>query len=220
VERLAPRRAGATAPSPRGALGSGGGVGVLFVGRESKAHEDLEIVVAHANFAAVRSALRELTWFGAGGLAGEAGQVWPVDDAPAELHQTWGWDSVSECWRVDVFREPWDGRTWVCRREPSIRRPVADVIERESNGIPYLAPEVVLLFKAKHAARDKDAADFARGRCRSSKQNVGSGSRTHSASSTLARLDHARRSLSSHWSRLAWAAVLSPACHFLSALAA
>jgi hypothetical protein len=35
-------------------------------------------------------------------------------------------------------------------------------IEHDPNGIPYLAPEIVLLFKAKHAARDKDAADFAR----------------------------------------------------------
>jgi Aminoglycoside-2''-adenylyltransferase len=134
----------------------------LFAGRESRAHDDLEIVVARASFGAVRAALPELTWFGAGGLAGEAGRVWPVDDEPAELHQTWGWDSLNECWRVDVFREPWEGGTWVCRRDPSIRRPVADVIERDATGIPYLAPEIVLLFKAKHADRDKDAADFAR----------------------------------------------------------
>jgi len=130
--------------------------------RRLVAADDLEIVVARTSFGAVRAALPELTWFGAGGLAGEAGRAWPVDDAPAELHQTWGWDSLNECWRVDVFREPWEGDMWVCRRDPSIRRPVADVIERDPTGIPYLAPEIVLLFKAKHAARDKDAADFAR----------------------------------------------------------
>jgi hypothetical protein len=134
----------------------------LFIGGESRTHEDLEIAVARADFGAVRAALPELTWFAAGGLAGEAGRVWPVDDAPAELHQTWGWDSVSECWRVDVFREPWERDTWVCRRDLSIRRPLASMIERDPTGIPYLAPEIVLLFKAKHAARDKDAADFAR----------------------------------------------------------
>jgi hypothetical protein len=133
----------------------------LFVGRESRTHDDLEIAIARANFGAVRAALPELTWFAAGGLAGEAGRIWPLDDAPAELHQTWGWDAVKECWRVDVFREPWEEDTWVCRRDPSIRRPIAQVIERDPAGIPYLAPEIVLLFKAKHAARDKDAADFA-----------------------------------------------------------
>jgi hypothetical protein len=134
----------------------------LFVGLESRAHEDLEIAVGRTSFGAIRTALPELTWFAAGGLEGEPGRVWPIDDAPAELHQTWGWDSANDCWRVDVFREPWEGETWVCRRDQSIRRPIADVIERDPAGIPYLAPEIVLLFKAKHAARDKDAADFAR----------------------------------------------------------
>jgi hypothetical protein len=34
------------------------------------------------------------------------------------------------------------------------------VIERTAEGIPYLAPEIVLLFKAKHT-RPKDEDDFA-----------------------------------------------------------
>jgi hypothetical protein len=134
----------------------------LFLGGQPRAHDDLEIVVDRASFAAVRAALPELIWFGAGGLEGEAGRVWRLDSAPAELHQTWGWDPKKERWRLDVFREPWDGPTWVCRRDLSIRRPVADAIDRDLGGIPYLAPEIVLLFKAKHAEREKDAADFAR----------------------------------------------------------
>ena len=44
----------------------------LFIGGESRTHEDLEIVVARTSFDAIRAALPELTWFGAGGLAGEA----------------------------------------------------------------------------------------------------------------------------------------------------
>jgi len=39
-----------------------------------------------------------------------------------------------------------------------LRRPYADVV-RVLAGIPYLVPEIVLLFKAKHA-RPKDGADF------------------------------------------------------------
>jgi hypothetical protein len=133
----------------------------LFVGGESRLHEDLEIAIDGASFPVIRGALPELTWYAAGGL-NEEPRVWPIDGAPAELHQTWGWDGVGRCWRVDVFREPWDGETWVCRRDESIRRPVVGVIERGPAGIPFLAPEVVLLFKAKHAARDKDEADLAR----------------------------------------------------------
>ena len=85
----------------------------------------------------------------------------PIDDASDELHQTWGLDRSAGCWRLDVFREPWEGDTWVCRRDPALRRPVAEAIEHTRDGIPYLAPELVLLFKAKHA-REKDQADLAR----------------------------------------------------------
>lgn len=85
----------------------------------------------------------------------------PIDDASDELHQTWGLDRSAGCWRLDVFREPWEGDTWVCRRDPALRRPVAEAIEHTRDGIPYLAPELVLLFKAKHA-RGKDQADLAR----------------------------------------------------------
>ena len=57
-----------------------------------------------------------------------------------------------------MFREPHDGDTWICRRDDRIRRPYAAVI-RAGTGIPYLAPEVALLFKAK-GSRPKDEADF------------------------------------------------------------
>jgi hypothetical protein len=60
-----------------------------------------------------------------------------------------------------VFREPHDGDTWICRRDESIRLPFGEVIQHTPEGIPYLAPELVLLFKAKHT-RPKDQADFDR----------------------------------------------------------
>ena len=62
-------------------------------------------------------------------------------------------------WRLDVMREPWEGDTWVCRRDPRIRRPGSEVIAFTADGIPYQQPEVALLFKAKHT-REKDQADF------------------------------------------------------------
>jgi hypothetical protein len=61
---------------------------------------------------------------------------------------------------LDVFREPADGDTWMCRRDESIRLPYDRVIERTADGLPYLRPEIVLLFKAKHT-RPKDDEDFA-----------------------------------------------------------
>jgi hypothetical protein len=57
------------------------------------------------------------------------------------------------------MRNPHDGDTWICRRERTIRRPYADVVATTKDGIPYMQPDIVLLFKGKEP-RPKDEADF------------------------------------------------------------
>jgi hypothetical protein len=47
----------------------------------------------------------------------------------------------------------------VCRRDETIRRPRTEMTGISANGVPYLKPEGVLLYKAK-ALRPKDEADF------------------------------------------------------------
>ena len=74
-------------------------------------------------------------------------------------HQTWGLDRDAGVWRLDVFREPSDGDTWICRRDASIRFSRGEHIEWSEEGIPYARPELTLLFKAKHA-RPKDDLDL------------------------------------------------------------
>ena len=75
------------------------------------------------------------------------------------MHQTWLREPATGRYRLDVFREPHDGDHWVCRRDASITMPYAELILRTADNIPYVIPEVVLLFKAK-GLRPKDQADF------------------------------------------------------------
>lgn len=59
---------------------------------------------------------------------------------------------------TEVFLAEADGTFWVHRRGAhSVKRPLAG-ITRHRDGIPFLAPEVVLLFKARSKA-DKDQHD-------------------------------------------------------------
>ena len=130
----------------------------LFVGRERREHDDLEIGVPAAAFDEIRRALGELEFH-----VVTAGVAEPVDDASElmqTVHQTWGLDRDARRWRVDVFREPSEDGSWVSRRDASLRLRYDELIERTADGIPYARPEVVLLFKAK-AARAKDEADLA-----------------------------------------------------------
>jgi Acetyltransferase (GNAT) family len=130
----------------------------LFLGEQRREHDDLEIAVPRHRFPEIAEALDGFELFVAG-----AGHAWPLATAGEmfdRYHQTWVRDPVSGQWLLDVFREPADGVTWICRRDERIRLPYDRVIERTADGLPYLRPEIVLLFKAKHT-RPKDDEDFA-----------------------------------------------------------
>lgn len=126
----------------------------LFRGEVIRSHADLEIAVPAARFPVVREALIELEFEVVGG-----GQSWPID-SPAydHTHQTWGRERSTGLYRLDVIREPHSGDR-IFRRDHRIRLPYSSVIRHSADGIPFMAPEIVLLFKAKHC-REKDQADF------------------------------------------------------------
>ncbi|WP_097973263.1 nucleotidyltransferase domain-containing protein [Streptomyces sp. gb14] len=128
----------------------------LFRGRQTRAHGDIEIAVPAGRFPEVRRRFPGYAFDAAG-----SGRIWEdaAPDVLAAVHQTWVRDPATGDYLLDVFREPHDGDTWICRRDESIRRPYDEIVHHTRDGIPYLAPELVLLFKAKHA-RPKDQADF------------------------------------------------------------
>jgi len=127
----------------------------LYRGVESREHEDLEIGVPVGGFAAIRTALSEFEFD-----VVRNGRRWPLDSAAfAVSHQTWVRDAGAGAYVLDVFREKHDGETWICRRDETIRMRYDEIILRTADGIPYLTPKIVLLFKAK-AARPKDDSDL------------------------------------------------------------
>ena len=128
----------------------------LFRGQMSREHEDLEIAVPVGGFDVIRAALADFEFEVIG-----SGRRWPLDSSAfCVMAQTWVRDPDTGVYRLDIFREPHDGNTWICRREESIRLPYDEIILTSDEGVPYLVPEIVLLFKAKHD-RPKDHADFA-----------------------------------------------------------
>jgi Aminoglycoside-2''-adenylyltransferase len=128
----------------------------LFRGTQTRKHGDIEIAIPAARFAEVRDRFPTFAFD-----AVSSGRIWEnaAPEVLAATHQTWLRDPATGNYLLDVFREPHDGDTWICRRDETIRLPYGDIIHHTPDGIPYLAPELVLLFKAKHA-RPKDQTDF------------------------------------------------------------
>lgn len=66
---------------------------------------------------------------------------------------------------ADLMLTDLSGGLWHYRRDPAITRPLAEARRVGPHGLPYLAPEIVLLFKAGSVGREprgKDRADFQR----------------------------------------------------------
>ncbi|MGW4073916.1 nucleotidyltransferase domain-containing protein [Streptomyces asiaticus] len=128
----------------------------LFRGTQTRAHGDIEIAIPAASFPEGRHRFPGYVFDTVG-----SGRIWEdaTPEVLAAVHQTWLRDPATGNYLLDVFREPHDGDTWICRRDERIRLPYSDIVHHTQDGIPYLAPELVLLFKAKHARR-KDQTDF------------------------------------------------------------
>jgi hypothetical protein len=129
----------------------------LFLGEETRPHDDLEIEILQHELPAVRRAFDGFVFHAVGD--GQV-QALAADEAPpAATHQTWVLDPDAQAWRVDVMRVPGDAGTWVFRRDESVTALRPSMVHRTPEGVPYLAPHGTLLYKAK-AQRPKDEADF------------------------------------------------------------
>jgi hypothetical protein len=128
----------------------------LFLGAQTRPHDDIEIAVTRQDFSMIRDHLAAFKLHVVGD--GEV-RVLPAGGVPAdEKHQNWVLDETTNAWRIDIMLEPGDAHTWVFRRDARISAARRRMVDRR-NGIPFLKPEGVLLYKAKQH-RDKDEADF------------------------------------------------------------
>ncbi|MCE4062567.1 hypothetical protein LXM60_20405 [Pandoraea sputorum] len=129
----------------------------LWHGVQTREHSDLEFTILRENFSSFRRAFSDLDFYTA-----HAGVVesLPADrEPPTDVMQFWGFDRAAGCWRIDMMIEPGTREFWAYKRDPSIKRARAEMVMKTADGIPYLNPSAVLLFKARDR-RPKDQQDF------------------------------------------------------------
>jgi hypothetical protein len=133
----------------------------LWLGRQTRIHEDIEISILREDLNQFRAALPDCDFFAAG-----SGKITALkgDDPQPDIHQVWCLDRETKKWRLDIMIEPGtraDGgySTWRYRRQPTITIARDHMIIKDGNGVPFMRPDCVLLFKAKHN-RSKDQLDF------------------------------------------------------------
>ena len=147
-----------------------------FLGVQTREHHDIDIQILRRDQQAVRALLQQ--W----DIQGRALQhPWDLEVTSPTLNldtlpfQVWEPDMLLGKGAYDIFcrpqsRGPWAFQLmvgdssedqWLFRRDARVRRPIATIGSVTTEGIPYMAPEIQLLYKAK-APRPQDEADFAR----------------------------------------------------------
>ena len=119
----------------------------LFVGSPTRHHQDVDVVVLRPDQLIVQAHLdgcdlrvahdgRLIRW--------AAGQLL----APHE-HGIWARPNPASLWRLELLVDDVLDGQWVYRRNPVVRLPLDRLGQTTATGLPYLRPEVVLLYKTK-----------------------------------------------------------------------
>jgi len=131
----------------------------LHLGRSWRAHEDTDIGVTRSELAQAHEHLAgwDLHVAAAGVLT-----PWHGQPLAPDLHQNnvWCRTSRSGPWVLDLTIGEGADDHWIYRRDASVQVPWDTAILRTADGIPYLAPELQLLYKSAHP-RPKDDIDAA-----------------------------------------------------------
>jgi hypothetical protein len=140
---------------------SGGWAIDLFAGKSTREHEDLEVGIFRPDQGELHRLLS--AWELSKAVRGPDGGTyvpWPAGEwLDLPIHQILARREGSDPPEFEFFlNEVADGQ-WRFRRNQQLTRPRAEVSVVSVSGLPIVAPEIQLLYKA-HAHRPKDDEDF------------------------------------------------------------
>lgn len=130
----------------------------LFVGGQSRPHKDLDIGILRRDARRVLDSMAGWEFFEA-----KQGRLYCLEQQEPRLgvHSLWSRPIGQSQWVLELMLDESEGDSWVFRRERKIRCALDLAISHNSERIPYLAPELQLLYKANRV-RAADDADFQR----------------------------------------------------------
>jgi len=122
-------------------------------------HEDLDVSMLACDVPAFVEFVRGRwhVWNNVGGVLHPLGDRWPTVDEPDS--QLWLRADATSPWVVDMPLTPDDDGRWTNKRLPGHVDEVENVTWVAGDGLRYLLPEIVLVYKAR-LRRAKDDSDF------------------------------------------------------------
>ncbi|WP_421383076.1 nucleotidyltransferase domain-containing protein [Bacillus salacetis] len=129
----------------------------LHIGKQTREHGDIDIIIWQKDLPRLYEHFSQ-NWmlYKAGG--GKL-HVWEEGDLSEEINNVWVSRTPASPFAFQVLVLDFEGDTWVYRRQQTIKR--RDILLKTKEGLPYLRPEIQLLYKGGSShVREKDHADL------------------------------------------------------------
>jgi hypothetical protein len=130
----------------------------LFLGRETRRHDDLDVAVLRRDQPTLFRHLEG--WDVRYATPQHTLEPWDGVHLEPPIHGIWARRSneVSAPWTCEFLLNEHTDQDWIFRRNEGITRSL-DEVGAERDGVPFLRPEIVLLYKASEPS-PKNEADF------------------------------------------------------------
>ncbi len=131
----------------------------LFLRRITRTHKDIDVAIFREDQFRLQSHLRG--WRLEKAHKGRL-ETWnPAEYIELPVHGIWAWcpGSYSNEPDIEFLLNERSGDSWLFRKEPAVRLEIDKACLHSQVGIPYLAPQIVLLYKS-YSPRESDEADL------------------------------------------------------------
>jgi hypothetical protein len=129
----------------------------LFLGQVTRPHADIDVGIFRRDTVNACTTLSEWEFFEA--REGNLTQLEARTTPRKAVYSLWCKRLSQSEWAFELMLDEGGDAAWTFRRDANIGCSLERAIRRSADGIPYLAPEIQLLYKSK-AIRSKDQTDF------------------------------------------------------------
>lgn len=132
----------------------------LFLDRITRDHADTDVLVLRRDQVRVCLHFLNAGW-----------DLWAVDrpdhlrplkrdeTVPSSVNDIWCRPDRRSAWALQLMLGESEGKSWIYRRDREVSLPLSEVGLHTPDAVPYVAPQIELLFKSR-SPRPRDEADF------------------------------------------------------------
>lgn len=132
----------------------------LYLGRVTRRHKDVDIAILRRDQLALQGYLSSKAWILKKAFQGVF-TTWANGELiEPPVHTIWCRNPDSDPGFIEILFNEADDQHFLFRRDCSIRLTLDLAFQRSNLDLPILAPEIVLLYKAKYVSDEENNADF------------------------------------------------------------